>query len=80
MSDLRMDAYYYRFQPTGVYEIDLILCAVASAGKAFHHTEAWTDNMSYTFPDCVGASAEDWIQNAANSAAKAWKEKRDDSA
>jgi len=36
--DLRMEAYYYEFEPTGVLEIDLILSAVAHAGKVYHHT------------------------------------------
>ncbi len=42
---LRMDAYYYGFDATGCIEIDRILSAVASAGKAHHHTEGWTDKQ-----------------------------------
>lgn len=45
MTDLRMNAYYYSFKPTGCLEVDLILSAVATAGKAFHHTEDWNDPM-----------------------------------
>jgi hypothetical protein len=40
-----MNAYFYSFQPTGVLEIDTILSAVATAGKAFHHTEEWNEPM-----------------------------------
>lgn len=38
---LRMDAYYYGFNETGVRCVDEILSAVASAGKGYHHTEEW---------------------------------------
>lgn len=39
--DARMDAYYYSFRHTGLAVIDRILSAVATAGKAYHHTEEW---------------------------------------
>jgi hypothetical protein len=69
MSDeLRMDAYYYGFTPTGVREIDLILSAVACAGKSYHHTEDWNDDGSAP-PYLEGNSPVEWIQNAANKAA-----------
>ena len=71
---IRMDAYYYGFMETGVPEIDLILSAVASAGKAYHHTESWCDE-AYTYNYHEGKTPVDWIQNAANKAAKAWKGK-----
>jgi len=64
---LRMNAYYYGFDPTGVVEIDRILSAVACAGKAFHHTDQWQEACEW--PPCVGASPVEWIQNAANAAA-----------
>lgn len=38
---LRMEAYYYAFNETGVRCIDEILSAVARAGKGYHHTESW---------------------------------------
>lgn len=41
--NLRMDAYYFGFSPTGVREVDEILSAVACAGKSYHHTERWGD-------------------------------------
>jgi len=66
-NELRMHAYYYGFGPTGVPSIDKILSAVACAGKAFHHTEQWTDNC--TWPPHEGNSPVDWIANAAKEAA-----------
>ena len=35
----RMHAYYYGFDRTGLAAIDLILSAVATAGKGYHHIE-----------------------------------------
>lgn len=69
---LRMDAYYYSFEPTGVPEIDRILSAVACAGKAYHHTNDW-DEKTTPRPGHVGETPIDWIQNAAKDAAEAWK-------
>ena len=68
MSEMRMEAYYYGFEKTGVPEIDKILSAVACAGKAYHHTESWCDDC-YTPEGHTGASPREWIQNAAVSAA-----------
>ena len=70
---MRMDAYYYSFTPTGVPEIDKILSAVACAGKAFHHTDCWTDEAYGGEPPepHSGKTPVDWIQNAANEAARA---------
>lgn len=71
MSDkMRMEAYYYSFEPTGVPEIDRILSAVACAGKAYHHTEDWKDKAN-PYPYHDGETPVEWIQNAANAAAKA---------
>ncbi len=69
--ELRMDAYFYGFLKTGVPEIDLILSAVACAGKAFHHTDQWTDHC-LPYHGHSGSTPIDWIQNAANRAAAAW--------
>lgn len=69
---LRMHAYYYDFDETGVPEIDRILSAVACAGKSFHHTEEWPDEQERPAPEGhEGNSCIKWIQNAANAAAKA---------
>mgnify|MGYP000660462362 CR=1 FL=1 len=65
--DLRMDAYYYGFNKTGVREIDEILSAVAMAGKGYHNTADWSDEIygeTYSFVDL--------IQEIANRAAKKW--------
>lgn len=64
-----MNAYYYGFRPTGVEAIDRILCAVASAGKAYHHTDEWAHGEC-EYADCVGKTPVDWIQNAADAAAR----------
>ena len=67
-TELRMNAYYYSFQPTGVPEIDLILSAVATAGKAYHHTEYWNGPCHPQAP-FRGQTYVEFIQNAANDAA-----------
>jgi len=73
MKDLRMDAYYYGFEKTGVPEIDKILSAVACAGKAFHHTEDWDENIEFLYGPHKGRTVVEWIQNAANEAAESIK-------
>ena len=70
-NDLRMTAYYYGFEPTGVREIDEILSAVALAGKAYHHTDGWSEDTPPYGDHCEGECPIDWIQNAANRAAAA---------
>lgn len=67
---MRMNAYYFGFDPTGVPEIDKILSAVASAGKAFHHTDQWTEELD-GYGGHTGKTPAEWIQNAANEAAAA---------
>lgn len=67
---LRMDAYYYGFDATGVESVDIILSAIAHAGKAFHHTEDWNNECGERGDERIkGKSAVDWIQNAAEDAA-----------
>lgn len=73
-----MDAYYYVFEPTGVREVDELLSAVACAGKAYHHTEGWNDETPSYGDHCVGNTPVEWIQNAANRAAAAFKEQSDE--
>lgn len=69
--DSRMDAYYYSFDRTGVPEIDRILSAVAWAGKAYHHTDQWSDETEGPYGARLsGMSHVDVIQQAANAAAK----------
>lgn len=59
--ELRMHAYYYAFEPTGVEAIDRILSAVAISGKKYHNTVEWSDTCC------------DLIQAAANEAARVLK-------
>lgn len=70
---MRMNAYYYGFTPTGDPAIDKILSAVACAGKAFHHTDCWGDEAyDGEAPEPhSGKTPIDWIQNAADEAARA---------
>ena len=71
----RMDADYYGFELTGVEPIDRILSAVASAGKGYHHTEYWSDEFDgeRDIPPFRGRNYIEWIQNAANDAAQAFR-------
>ena len=62
-TELRMSAYYYGFDETGIRVIDEILSAVATAGKCCHHTDAWCDS------DEGELSHADKIQMAADRAA-----------
>lgn len=73
-NELRMDAYYYSFESTGVPEIDLILSAVACAGKAYHHTMCWQDECEWEPHE--GKAPVDWIYNAAVRAAEEIKKLR----
>lgn len=70
-SNLRMDAYYFGFEPTGVREIDELLSTIACAGKAYHHTDCWTEGTPSYGDHCAGDSPVLWIQNAAIRAATA---------
>ena len=67
---MRLNAYYYAFEPTGVEAIDRILSAVACAGKAYHLTEDWGEKTPPYEDFLRGECPIDWIQNAANDAAK----------
>ena len=70
MSELRrMCAYYYSFNETGEEEIDILLSAIACAGKAYHHTEEWQDGCQ-PYEICHrGETPIERIQNAACDAA-----------
>ena len=63
-----MDAYYYGFDATGSETIDKILGAVACAGKSYHHTENWDEEVC-VYDDHTGKTPTEWIQNAAIEAA-----------
>lgn len=75
-ASLRMDAYYYGFDETGVREVDLILSAVACAGKAFHHTSSWTADAYGGVPPAghEGLTPLEWITNATTKAAATIRE------
>ena len=66
--ELRMGAYYYGFSQTGARAVDKVLSAVACAGKAFHSTSEWNDDANC--PGHTGDTPVDWIQNAADEAAR----------
>ena len=69
-ADARMQGYYIGFDKTGVVEIDRILSALAWAGKAYHHTEGWNDELDWDYgPIPKGTTCSDLIQRAANDAA-----------
>lgn len=57
---------YLLFKDTGVKEIDLILGAVYSASRAYHHTSGWIEGED-------GETYADKIQQAANEAAKIYQ-------
>ncbi len=61
----RMDAYYFGFAPTGLDVVDRILCAVACAGKGYHHTEDWNSESSPRKDYQRGTTPVEIIQNAA---------------
>jgi hypothetical protein len=78
-----MAAYYYSFDETGVDAIDIVLSAVACAGKAFHHTEEWQDADSHPDlepyePEHRGDSPAQWINNAAFDAAESFRKQTAD--
>lgn len=74
--NLRMSAYYYSFDHTGDFCVDKILSAIACAGKGFHHTESWEDELGYEVETFKGKSYIEWIQNAAIDTAKELQELR----
>lgn len=61
--------YYYSFDGTGDVAIDKVLDAVEMAGKAYHHTNEWTDTVESDYGHGANKSPVEWIQNAAVEAA-----------
>ena len=82
--NLKLDAYYYGFDQTGVDAVDIILSAVAHAGKLAHHTEAWREHFCWRDNKCAPhveicpESSVGVIVAAAREAARRWKEVVDD--
>ena len=72
-----MRAYYYEFESTGCDPIDKILSAVACAGKAFHHTNEWYEEVRRPYDDHTGETPIDWIYNAAKEASEEIKKLRE---
>lgn len=69
---MNLQSFNFSFEPTGDKDIDLILSAVANAGKYFHSTEHWNDEAPYKSDDDLkGRTPIDWISNAAIDAAAA---------
>jgi len=63
-ADSMLSSYWFDFEPTGDENVDLILGAVALAGKYAHSTKWWNED-----DDPRGYSLADLIQAAANHAA-----------
>ena len=62
---------YIVFDSTGNKDVDSLLSTIALAGKAFHDTSQWTDEVSDMYDQkVVGEAPLDWIQNRANELAK----------
>ena len=72
--DARMDAYYYGFNRTEIGAVDAILSAVATAGKAYHHTDGWGEARTRWGDGRDDPSHEARIQDAANAAADLFRE------
>lgn len=72
LNNKRDSAYYYGFTLTGVKEVDIILSAVAVAGKCFHNTDQW--NIPIEYYDNL--SAAEIIQEAANISVELLKNKK----
>jgi hypothetical protein len=73
--DARMQGYYIGFDRTGVVEIDRILSAIAHAGKAYHHTEGWNDELDWDYgPIKKGMTCNEVIQTAADDAAAKFRD------
>lgn len=65
-----LNSYYFSFEKTGDDDVDNLLYAICRAGKAFHSTEQWHDEVGEMYEGVHGESPIDWIQNAANKLAE----------
>ena len=75
------DAYYYSFGITKCYPVDVVLHAVAKAGKAYHNTSEWGEQCEPWTVHLKGDCPIDWIWNAADAAAEQFRQlagQRDD--
>jgi hypothetical protein len=64
MKDL--NSYYFSFEKTGNEKVDNLLYAICRAGKAFHSTSQWNDDVGEMYENVKGDTPIEWIQNAAN--------------
>lgn len=64
MKDL--NSYYFSFEKTGNEKVDNLLYAICRAGKAFHSTSQWNDEVGEMYENVKGDTPIEWIQNAAN--------------
>lgn len=71
MRELRasLSGYYIGFDGTGVDAVDDILRAIAAAGKAYHHTRDWQENLYGN-----DFSYEELIQEMANRCSRVLRE------
>ena len=69
---LARGSYYYSFKRTGIVAVDRILGAVCAAGKGFHHTDQWCEEVFEDENGDIKISYRDLIQAAADDAARAW--------
>ena len=77
-SDRWLSGYYISFEETGCFPVDVILSAVARAGKAYHSTEDWGEASQPYEPGIHrGDCCLEWIQNAAIDAAAAFERARE---
>jgi hypothetical protein len=63
--ELRMNAYWYSSIKITVREFDIVLSAIACAGKGSHHADSWDTLPETTFYPFKGNSYIEFIQNAA---------------
>ena len=68
--NLIMTSRRFRFEKTGVAEIDAILEAIAIASRAAADTDDWNDDVEDFHPTSLGRNPVEWIQLAANEAAQ----------
>ena len=64
MKDL--NSYYFSFEKTRNEKVDNLLYAICRAGKAFHSTSQWNDEVGEIYKNVKCDTPIEWIQNAAN--------------
>lgn len=76
---LDLESYYFGFTATGIFEIDHVMYAIARAGKTFHSTSQWQDELPVGYySNLEGETPEQWIQNSFNKLAKYVEELKKD--